>query len=515
MLKGNVQQNVIQNWDKNGNIFYTDEFRNPLENNNSILNAVSAKLKALGTNIQRRINNPINEEYNNDANLALSLATMPIGAGAKITSSIASPLVPYFGKQISKNIAQGIGAGGLSGAVEGFGQGLLNDENPFIKAVSNSIIGGLSGGTLGLGVGKVGKSIARGKLVNNPVNQKNYIKNYIEGLSDNAEYVGKSSRLGKELADYRGAKQGRYNLHSGRAFEFAGENSKTANLERLKYAKKYIAEGHDPNQIRKDFGWFQGVDGKWRYEIPSGEMKPYTLSKDFIKNGYEKLKNIYDNKEIFDAYPRLENTRIYIRPFTKEDGDFLGYSTPGKNQIHLNSDLLLDKFEKSPEYIEVENSIKKIENTKEFKDYEKAKQIHKEYLRDFDSKKEDKAKNAFYSMLEFENSKIGKQYANLRNRLSRTKNSTFYWNEDAKRTLPHEIQHIIQKKEGFDEGGDTTIPNLQEYLSYPGEQEAEVVSKRTFYTPEQRAEINPMEQFGIPIEEQIKFIKKKQNNISL
>lgn len=48
---------------------------------------------------------------------------------------------------------------------------------------------------------------------------------------------------------------------------FAGRQAKTADLEALKRAEDMQAAGASRDDIWRDTGWFQGVDGKWRYEI--------------------------------------------------------------------------------------------------------------------------------------------------------------------------------------------------------------------------------------------------------
>ena len=50
-------------------------------------------------------------------------------------------------------------------------------------------------------------------------------------------------------------------------FSFAGEASKTADQRSLTEAKERIADGQSAERVRRDTGWFQGADGKWRYEI--------------------------------------------------------------------------------------------------------------------------------------------------------------------------------------------------------------------------------------------------------
>ena len=51
------------------------------------------------------------------------------------------------------------------------------------------------------------------------------------------------------------------------AYSFAGEDALTADLKSLAEAKKQIATDLTPEQVRKNTGWMQGAEGRWRFEI--------------------------------------------------------------------------------------------------------------------------------------------------------------------------------------------------------------------------------------------------------
>ncbi|MDV7394397.1 LPD23 domain-containing protein, partial [Arthrospira platensis SPKY1] len=54
-------------------------------------------------------------------------------------------------------------------------------------------------------------------------------------------------------------------------FSFAGEKSLTHDDLYLAFAQDMVARGQDPEKVRQETGWFQGKDGKWRYEISDKE----------------------------------------------------------------------------------------------------------------------------------------------------------------------------------------------------------------------------------------------------
>lgn len=59
----------------------------------------------------------------------------------------------------------------------------------------------------------------------------------------------------------------------GVRFSFAGGNAETADLDALSRAMDMEKQGHDAENIRQNTGWFRGMDKKWRFEIDDSKMK--------------------------------------------------------------------------------------------------------------------------------------------------------------------------------------------------------------------------------------------------
>lgn len=59
----------------------------------------------------------------------------------------------------------------------------------------------------------------------------------------------------------------------GTRLAFAGQNAETADAAALDEAKQLLAEGTDSETIRKQTGWFRGMDDKWRFEIDDSGME--------------------------------------------------------------------------------------------------------------------------------------------------------------------------------------------------------------------------------------------------
>ena len=142
-------------------------------------------------------------------------------------------------------------------------------------------------------------------------------------------------QIANKLVDQNGRKIFRYNrrthtieLADGRnldsvqtdedtKYSFAGKKAKTADKESLKCAKQMEARavkmGVDENdkalrdRIYEATGWFKGKDGKWRFEIPDYRER-MNLKRLIEKGNFGKptrLEEIYDNPELYAAYPQL------------------------------------------------------------------------------------------------------------------------------------------------------------------------------------------------------------------
>ena len=59
----------------------------------------------------------------------------------------------------------------------------------------------------------------------------------------------------------------------GVLFSFAGEKAETSNLMDLATAQDRLSAGEDAETVRQETGWFQGNDGKWRFEISDADAR--------------------------------------------------------------------------------------------------------------------------------------------------------------------------------------------------------------------------------------------------
>ncbi len=115
-------------------------------------------------------------------------------------------------------------------------------------------------------------------------------------------------------------------------FALAGEKAKTANIGTLKEAQALIAAGQSAESVRKQTGWFKGLDDKWRFEIDDsnaflmggGSFEDVVMARYRALGKQAEPINIGDilySTELFAAYPSL--AEIEVR-FTKPGSSALG-----------------------------------------------------------------------------------------------------------------------------------------------------------------------------------------------
>ena len=111
---------------------------------------------------------------------------------------------------------------------------------------------------------------------------------------------------------------------SGGLNQFAGPNAVTANAKSLAEAQARVDAGENSETVRKESGWFKGVDNKWRFEINDSDAKLLSLREygDGGTGRSDTLANIVDHAALFAAYPALRDlwVNLSIHPNDKGSG---------------------------------------------------------------------------------------------------------------------------------------------------------------------------------------------------
>lgn len=157
----NTDDNYTQNYDKNGNIYYTDENGRVVDFKVNPFVKLANKVKATAINIGNWLNesNPNSEAYKQKVGLVAGLVTAPLGIGELATAGVTRALAPYVGRKIAQNMATGLGSGVVGGGVSGGLEAGLNDRNIAIGGLQGATVGGLLGGLGGYGLGKIAQKL--------------------------------------------------------------------------------------------------------------------------------------------------------------------------------------------------------------------------------------------------------------------------------------------------------------------------------------------------------------------
>lgn len=426
------------------------------------------------------------------AALQIGSALIPGTLGLKAAGGAIKALTPYVGKKIAENVATGTISGLASGAVEGLGRGLMEGENPLKTMVSDATLGTLFGGAFGLAGGKIGKKLAEKNLQNNNIAPQKYFDDYVAGLAK-SDTLGKASPFSKEFMKFKGLRDSftPVSKNTGSEFLFAGENALNADNVALNKARELFGQGVNNEEIRQLTGWFKGVDGKWRYEIPDGSFNEnVNWSKLNDEQSYIPLKNLYNNDILYSAYPDIADLPIVRSPMDLhiKGGAYRYKDSPKINGIMLNESL----FKNTPYGVwkdKIDDIYKTLEGAKWRKndeDWWNNKISNEEY---------EKAYDAFFETPE------GKLFEKLRdNEPKFTSEFVDEINKEGKKSLLHELQHLIQENEGFALGGSAEHPR---YGHLAGEVEARLAEQRYDLSHLDKKSINPLSQFDVEPEKQV------------
>ena len=463
-----------QAWDKNGRIYYIDDNGNRVQpkSTKNAFERLGMQAKAGLGNLNRWLQNADtnSQSYKDKVNVALGLLTAPIGGSSALAAKGAGALTPFFGKKIAQSVASNAVGGATGGAVEGFGRGLVEQKNPIKTAVQDGTIGLVTGALGGVASGKIGQVLDRRALGNNILAPEQYFADYVEGLSNNSP-LGQVSRFDKGLADFRLAKEGTVKGGNSKEFLFAGENALNADINALTEAESmYLDENAKNLDIWKKTGWFKGVDGNWRFEIPNGKLiDDINWHTEIDKNNKPfqsaKLYEVYDNPTFYEAYPEAKDLDVYLSDLGDKAGSY--------HELGKYIDL-----DKPSNYRTVDpKKLKQLEEIKQDPLYKKA--------HDFRSDKSfEDIKNDY---MEYKNSDLYKREDDLLQNLT-----IDGWNKEGLNSLQHELQHFIQGQENFARGGNPkSAGGIKNYNRLAGEVEARLAENRGLLTPEQMKEHIP------------------------
>jgi hypothetical protein len=262
---------------------------------------------------------------------------------------------------------------------------------------------------------------------------------------------------------------------------FAGRRSATAPLDMLQKAEGMAAKGADERAIWKDTGWFKGADDQWRHEID--DTVSFLEHPETAPPGYEKLQHM----DVQDAYPKMWeglSQSIKTNPNAKsgrfEDDTIFAEGPTGKDR-------------QSVALHELQHAVQKQEGF---------------------------AKGGSSDALkaDIEQAKLAREALNWRREMatlpkgmdSHAKHNAVveqYRQMDAMDWLPSTEARDLANQP-FDDsvlekmsailGDQVDVKPRDAYQRLAGEAEARAVQKRMDYTPEQRREVFPFDDYDVP-----------------
>ncbi len=307
-------------------------------------------------------------------------------------------------------------------------------------------------------------------------------------------------QTGRQMSNTLGAMQARMiaNANAPRTLNkgfrgqrgiFAGINALTADKEALAKAQDMIAQGVDPEDVWQQTGWGRGADGKWRFEIDDSKAKirDYQFTP---REAYEQARTDAFINESEPMRERAASMRQYAgmtKTQLKEE-----YKRTGDEIINaaLNGDM---------------QKAKNLSASREGLDSLLSQMSNRQYggLSSFMAHGDlgMAYPDAYKIHTRISPDDVGTANAHY-NRGSDTQSERIvmkkkpFFDSD-KSTILHELQHAIQKREGFAKGGSPKQfegfynDPYEAYRKLAGEVEARMVQNRMNLTPEQRRDIYP------------------------
>jgi hypothetical protein len=127
---------------------------------------------------------------------------------------------------------------------------------------------------------------------------------------------------------------------------FAGEGAVGAPLQALEIAKQLIAKGASPEEAYRGSssegttGWFQGADGRWRFEISDKDSAINPQNFERLRAGEAvRPSELLSHPRLFEMYPHLKEINLGMVPQSDYDDGLMGSFNRSTNTLALPPDL--------------------------------------------------------------------------------------------------------------------------------------------------------------------------------
>jgi len=147
---------------------------------------------------------------------------------------------------------------------------------------------------------------------------------------------------------------------------FAGEGAVGAPLQSLELAKRLIAEGASPEEAYRgsasdgSTGWFQGADGRWRFEVSDKDATINPENFERLRAGNPvRPSELLSHPRLFEMYPNLNKINLGMVPQSEYDQGLMGSFNNRTNTLSLPPD---PKQAQSTMLHELQHGIQNSEN---------------------------------------------------------------------------------------------------------------------------------------------------------
>ena len=409
VIQGGVEKNYTSNWDEKGNIYYTDENGNRIDQPKMPL---GERLKGGASIWKNRINTFLNAEDRG--------GNTPNERTARNREKLTTTAI-LMATPVGRSIASGLGLNGVklglaSGAIDGGLIGLTNgiiDKKDAKGLAGETALMSLGGAALGAGMeyaspyiqkgisylgekatpfikntfGKIGRKVPENtptKTVQETLEKTtpNQVKQNIPTLKELKSNISKSKFPNYKLQTIKHSKQGHYYTQSLDNFE-------NDVIRGTREFNDIIKDLYKNPEKATDLNYITEMENKIESLIPGEEYLPGAQKEAFDKfygaidnaNSYIKLKRgdiayfIGANKEV-DATRGLPQSVVNAKGLPKEVKEIIQNDLPQYRVLH-NNDLTTRAVEEIEK--DFNNELSRLSTAKDFDalDYEKSRQIAK------------------------------------------------------------------------------------------------------------------------------------------
>ncbi|MBK5942696.1 LPD23 domain-containing protein [Halorhodospira halophila] len=237
----------------------------------------------------------------------------------------------------------------------------------------------------------------------------------------------------------------------GSRHAFGGERAETADHHSLADAVRRLEAGENAETVRRETGWHRGPDERWRFEIDDSQASVNLEALERFEGGWQRqarLGDLLDHPQLFAAYPGLAD--MDVATSRSRDSSY----SPAVDMISLSDDLRrkIDSYAEDGDAFKfLRERIEKLENqdveAEGRENFELSKQVDNPYGSPYATvedaiKHQRRFRDLELSRLraQLESGEVAGQQGIERRILS---------------TILHEVQHAIQVREGFAEGGNS------------------------------------------------------------